>query len=705
MKFIISAIMTLMTGSCMDGKKSVNPPVADKIPKDVGMHGDKRIDNYYWMNDYFKKGPLSDKVVSYLEAENKYTDAVLSDVKDLRDTLFNEMKSRIKQSDQSVPVFKNGYYYYNRFVEDKQYAIYCRRKASMDSPEIILLNLNEMAKGHAFFEVEAIQVSPDNKLLAFAVDTLSRRQYSVHIKNLETGDIYPDAMYPASPAVQWANDSKTIFYTANDPNTLLSEKINRHVVGSDSKNDLTVYEEKDKSTYLYLEKLRSQKFIVIRSESTMSSEVFYLDANTPDGEFKVFQPRMKDVKYTIDEQDDRFLILTNLNAKNFRLMEAAVGKPSVDNWKEMIPHRTDVLLEHIYAFHDFYVVTERKDGLVKVNVHNEKPKSDHYIDFDEPAFKVEVSDNPEFYATQLRYQYTSLKTPFSEFDYDMASRSKKLLKEQEVTGGYNKEDYVTERLFAVASDGVKVPVSLVYKKGFKKDGKSPLVLYGYGSYGYSADAAFASHRLSLLNRGFAYAIAHIRGGQEMGREWYENGKLMKKKNTFTDFIAAAEYLVNHKITSPENLYASGGSAGGLLMGAIINMKPHLWKGVVAEVPFVDVVTTMLDESIPLTTNEFDEWGNPKNKDAYEYMKSYSPYDNVAAVEYPNLLVITGLHDSQVQYFEPAKWVAKMREMKKGDELLLLQTNMDYGHGGASGRFDYLKKIALMAAFFLKLEKN
>lgn len=697
--------IVVILGSCSDNKKSLKPPVSEKIPVDVGIHGDKRIDNYYWMNEFFKKGAGKDKVIKYLKEENDYTESVLSDIKNLRDTLFNEMKARIRETDQSVPVFENGYYYYDRYEKGKQYAIYCRKKGSLDAPENILLNINEMAEGHPYFDANGFTVSPDNKLLAFGVDTLSRRQFTIYIKNLETGEIYSDAMYPASPDIEWANDSKTLFYVEKNPETLLTEKVRKHVAGTSVTDDKTLYTEKDKSNYLYLDKSRSNRFIIITSSATMSTEVLYLDADQPDKEFKAIQPRIKDVKYAVDEQNGKFLILTNFEAKNFRLMETPVSKTGVANWKEIIPHRNDVLLEDVNAFRDYYVVAERKEGLTNLKVHNNKTNEDHYLDFGEPAYKAEFGSNPEFNTSSLRFEYTSLTTPYSVFEYDLKSRTKKLMKEQEVAGGYNKDEYITERLYAIADDRTKVPVSIVYRKGFRKDGNSPLLLYGYGSYGYSTDATFSSNRLSLLNRGFAYAIAHVRGGQEMGREWYEQGKLMKKKNTFTDFIAVAEYLVDQKITSPRHLYAHGGSAGGLLMGAVVNMRPDLWNGIVAEVPFVDVVTTMLDESIPLTTNEYDEWGNPKNKENYDYMKSYSPYDNVKDVEYPNMLVITGLHDSQVMYFEPAKWVAKIREVKKGDNLLLLQTNMDYGHGGASGRFDYLKEIALMNGFFLKLERN
>ena len=613
MKFLILAMAIIMTGSCTQEQKSATAPVAEKIPKDVGMHGDKRIDNYYWLNDYFRKGPLSEKVVDYLKKENEYTDKTLADIKDLRDTLFNEMKARIKENDQSVPVFENGYYYYNRYEEGKQYAVYCRKKGSLDAAEEVLADENKMAEGHPYFNAESYAISPDNKLLAYAVDTLSRRQYTIHVKNLETGEVFSDAMYPAAPIVVWANDSKTLFYTANNPETLLTEKIKKHVLGTNTNDDEVMYEEKDKSNYLYLSKLRSKKYIVVTSGATMSTEVYYLNANTPSDTFKVIQPRMKDVRYLVDEQNGKFLILTNLEAKNFRLMETPVDKTGVENWKEIIPLRSDVLIENMYAFKDFYVVRERKNGLIQLRVHNVRTNEDHYLRFDEPTYTTDAGDNPEYNSRLLRFKYTSLTTPMSEFDYDMEKKSKTLLKEQEVAGGYDKTDFVTERLFATAGDGVQIPISIIYKKGFKKDGKSPLLLYGYGSYGYSTNPSFTTTRLSLLNRGFAYAIAHIRGGQEMGREWYESGKMMKKKNTFTDFIAAAEYLVQQQYTSPEHLYAYGGSAGGLLMGAVINMKPDLWKGVCVDVPFVDVVTTMLDESIPLTSNEFDEWGNPKNK--------------------------------------------------------------------------------------------
>lgn len=696
--------MTIALNGCLETKE-IKPPVADKKPHDVGLHGDTRIDDYYWMNGYFAKTADSNKVLQYLEAENTYRDAILADIKGLRDTLFQEMKGRIKEQDQTVPVFHNGYYYYNRYEEGSEYPIICRRKEKLDAPEIILLNINEMAKGFEYFECEEYAVSPDNKLIAYAVDTLSRRQFTIYIRNLETGETYADAMYPCNDDLVWANNSRHLFYLENNEQTLLTEKLKRHEVNTPGTSDKTVYREKDSTNYLALTKSTSDKFIFLRSKSTLSSEFRYLDANDPGGEFKIIQPRIKDVLYEVAEQNGKFLVLTNLEAKNFRLMETSVEKPTVENWKEIIPHDRDTLLEAVYTFRNHFVVEERKNGLTQLHIYNVTSNENYYLDFGEPAYAAFPELNPEYNTSIFRYNYTSLTTPESEFDYDMNYKTRTLLKQQEVVGGYNKEDYVTERLWAPSIDGKQIPISIVYKKGFKRDGSAPLLLYGYGSYGNSSDPHFSSSRLSLIDRGFAYAIAHIRGGQELGREWYEDGRLLNKKNTFTDFVAVAEYLVKEKFTSPDHLYAYGGSAGGLLMGAITNIRPNLWNGVVADVPFVDVVTTMLDETIPLTTNEFDEWGNPKNKEYYEYLKSYSPYDNIEKKSYPNLLVMTGLHDSQVQYFEPAKWVAKLREYKTDENLLVLSTNMAFGHGGASGRFDFLHDIALMFAFFLKLERQ
>jgi len=711
--FLTAASVVTMAVSCKNNDtvkkepvkwpEGVTAPVAEKKNKELTAHGDTRIDEYYWMNDYFKKGPDSTKVVDYLKAENAYLDTMMSGTKKFQEELFAEMKGRIKEKDESVPVLNNGYYYYSRTEEGKQYYKYCRKKGSLDAPEEILLDADKMAEGSGYFSATGFSVSPDNKLMAFGIDKLSRRQYTIYIKNLETGELLKDEIKGTGGNAVWAADNKTLFYTSNNQVTLLSEKIRKHKLGTDAATDVTVYEEKDPSNYIGVYKTKSRDYIVIYSSATLSSEFRILKASDPDASFSIFQPRIKDVLYGIDHWGDKFLIRTNLEAKNFRLMETPVDKTTRENWKEVIAHRTDVLLEDIDVFKGHWVITERKEGLLQMRIREIASGKEHYLDFGEPAYAAYVGANPEFNTTNLRYNYTSLTTPNSVFDYDMNTKSRKLMKEQEVLGAFNKADYVTERVYATAKDGAKVPVSIVYKKGTKKDGSAPLLLYAYGSYGASMDASFSSNRLSILNRGFIYAIAHIRGGQEMGRQWYEDGKLMKKKNTFTDFIDCGEFLIKEKYTSKGHLYAMGGSAGGLLMGAIVNIAPDLWNGVVAQVPFVDVITTMSDPTIPLTTNEYDEWGNPADKDAYLYMKSYSPYDNVEKKNYPNMLVTTGLHDSQVQYFEPAKWVARLRVMKTDKNLLLLKTNMEAGHGGASGRFDYLKEIALEYAFLMALE--
>ena len=684
--------------------QKATPPVAEKKEHIRTIHSDSVPDNYYWMYDYFGKGPDSTKVVNYLTAENAYLDTVMAGTKTLQENLYTEMKSRIKEKDETVPVFKNGYYYYARTEDGKQYYKYCRKKGSLSAKEEVLLDIDEMATGHPYYAASGFEVSEDNRLLAYGVDNVSRRQYTIYVKNLATGKTLEDAIANTQGDPCWASDNKTLFYTEKNAVTLLSEKIKKHVLGNDAANDAVVYEEKDKSNYIGVDKSKNNKYIFIHSQATVSTEIRMIDASRPNTAFVSFQPRMKEVLYQVYPLDDKFLIRTNKDgAKNFKLMECPLNKTSAENWKDYVPVRQDVLLQGVEEFKNFIVINERKDGLVKMRIMDLSKHGEHYINFGEPTYSADFGANPEYNKANLRYSYTSLTTPLTTYDYNMITGQKKLVKQQEVLGGYNPKDYQSERLYATAKDGTKIPISLVYKKGFKKDGKAPLLLYGYGSYGYSTDAGFSSSRISLLNRGFAFAIAHIRGGQEMGRHWYEDGKMMKKKNTFTDFIDCGEYLVHEKYTSKEHLYAQGGSAGGLLMGAVTNMAPGLWHGIVAQVPFVDVVNTMLDENIPLTTNEFDEWGNPKNKDAYLYMKSYSPYENVEKKHYPNILVTTGLHDSQVQYFEPAKWVARLRDMKTDNNIILLHTNMDYGHGGASGRFDYLKDVALVYAFLFALE--
>lgn len=704
MKKIYLGLLVMSTSTFQSQQfPNLKAPVAEKQEHIREIHGDKVNDPYYWMIDYFKKGKDSTKVVDYLKAENSYWEGMMKDTEPFREKLFQEMKARIKEKDESVPVFKNGYHYYSRTEAGKQYFKYCRKKGSLTAPEEVLLDVDKMAEGHPYYAASGFSISPDNTKMIYGVDDVSRRQYKLFLKDLSTGKTTDLGIKNTTGSATWANDNKTIFYTSKNPETLLTEKIFRHTLGTDSAKDVLVYEEKDKTNYIGVGKTKNNKFILIESSATTSSETRYLDANDPNGNFKVFQPRIKNVLYNVTSLEDKFLVTTNKDALNFKVVEVPLDKTGIENWKDFIPHRKDVLIEDISAFKNYLVFSERQNGLTQLVIYDRKTGKKEFLKFDEAAYTVYPSANPEYNTDNFRFGYTSMITPGSQYEQDLKTGKRTLLKQQEVLGGYKKDDYTTERLFATAKDGTRIPISIVYKKGFKKDGKNPLLLYAYGSYGSSMDATFSSNRLSLLDRGFAYAIAHIRGGQEMGRQWYEDGKMMKKKNTFTDFIDAGEYLVKEKYTSPKHLYAQGGSAGGLLMGAIANMSPELWNGVISQVPFVDVVNTMLDTSIPLTTNEYDEWGNPNNKEAYFYMKSYSPYENIEKKNYPNLLVTTGLHDSQVQYFEPAKWVAKLRDMKTDKNVLLLKTDMDYGHGGASGRFDYLKDIALVYAFMFKLE--
>lgn len=696
-----------MTKAHAQPKANVQPwpkaeaPIALKKEHIRNIHQDPVNDPYYWMNDFFKKGPDSAAVIAYLEAENTYTATILKHTEPLQAKLFTEMKSRIKEKDESVPYLKNGYYYYSRTEEGQQYFKYCRKKGSLEAPEEILLDIDQLAEGHAYYTATGFSVSPDNKILAYGVDTVSRREYTIHFKNLDTGVYLTDTIPGTEGQAVWANDNKTIFYTAKNPITLLSEKIYRHQLGA--AEDVVVYVEKDNTNYIGVSKSKNGSYILISSEGTLSSEELFIDADTPEASFQVFQPRIKDVLYQVIPLQDSFLILTNDGAQNFKVMQTPLNATRRENWKEFIPHRADVLVSGIDEFQDFIVISERKDGLSQLAVRSLMDNKSHYLDFGEAAYTVYPSTNAVFDTDVVRYGYTSLVTPSSVYDYNMRTKEKTLLKQQEVLGGYDTEEYATERIFAKATDDTLIPISMVYKKNTQRDGQAPLLLYAYGSYGMSMDPTFAATRLTLLERGFIYAIAHIRGGEEMGRHWYEDGKMMKKINSFTDFIDCGNYLIDQKYTSQGHLYAQGGSAGGLLMGAVVNSAPQLWNGVIAQVPFVDVVNTMLDESIPLTTNEYDEWGNPNEEEAYKYMKSYSPYENIQAMEYPTMLVTTGLHDSQVQYFEPAKWVAKLRDQKKGEQLLLLKTDMAYGHGGASGRFDYLKDLALNYSFLFTLE--
>ncbi len=682
--------------SAMYDKTDILAPVATKIPKELSMHGDIRVDNYYWLNDR-----ENSEVIAYLNAENDYKDQMLAHTKDFQEKLFQEMKGRIKEEDQSVPYKENGYWYLTRYEQGQEYPIYSRKKGTLEAAEEIMLNVNELAKPYDYYNVAGLSVSPDNKIIAYGEDTLSRRIYTIRFKNLETGAMLPDQVPGVQGDIAWANDNKTIFYTLKDPQTLRGYKVMRHRLGTPVAKDVEIFTETDDTFYSFVYKTKSKKYIVIGSNQTLSNEYRVLEADRPDGQFRIIQPRERDLEYSIDHFGDKFYIRTNLNAKNFRLMETPETATTKDNWKEIIPNRSDVLLEDMDLFKDYLVLSERKNGIRQIRI---RPWNgpEHYIKFPEDAYVAYTSTNPEFDTEVLRLSYQSMTTPSSTFDYNMRTKEFQLLKQQDVLGGFDANNYQSERVYVSARDGAKVPVSIVYRKGIKKDGKAPLLLYGYGSYGNSMEPYFSSSRLSLLDRGFIYVIAHIRGGEEMGRQWYEDGKLLKKKNTFTDFIDCAEWLLQNKYTSQDRLFAMGGSAGGLLMGAVVNMRPDLWKGIIAAVPFVDVVTTMLDESIPLTTFEFDEWGNPKNKEYYDYMKSYSPYDNVEAKDYPAMLITTGLHDSQVQYWEPAKWVAKLREMKTDKNPLLMHTNMEAGHGGASGRFRALKETAMQYAFLLDL---
>ena len=676
--------------------KSITAPVATKKSKELTAHDDTRIDNYYWLNE--RENP---EVISYLEAENSYTDTVMAHLSGFKTDLFEEMKGRIKEADQSVPLKNNGYYYITRYEEGKEYPIYSRKKESLEAEEEIMLNVNELAKGFDYFQVGGVSVSPNNKLLAYAEDTLSRRIYTLRFKDLETNELYEDAIPGTGGGAVWANDNKTVFYTLQDPTTLRTNRIMRHTLGTPVSEDVEIFEEADETYIAFVTKTKDDKFVVIGSYATLTQEYRYLDANTPNGDFTVFQPRERGLEYSISHFDGNWYIRTNLDAQNFRLMKTAEDATTKDNWQELIPHREDVLLQSMDIFQNHMVLSERKNGITQIRIRPWEGE-EHYVDFGEDAYLAYTSGNPQVDTKLLRLGYTSMTTPSSTFDYNMETKEFTLLKEQEVIGDFDKTNYQSERIMVKARDGVEVPVSIVYRKGMEKNGANPLLLYGYGSYGSSSEPYFSSIRLSLLDRGFVFAIAHVRGGEEMGRYWYEDGKLLNKKNTFFDFIDCGKALVAQGYAAEDKLFALGGSAGGLLMGAIINYEPQMWKGVVAAVPFVDVITTMLDESIPLTTGEFDEWGNPKNKEYYDYMKSYSPYDQVEAKDYPALLITTGLHDSQVQYWEPAKWVAKLREIKTDQSPLLLQTNMSAGHGGASGRFESLKQQAMQYAWLIDL---
>ncbi len=679
-----------------DATKLPSAPVARTEPHQLtAPHGHVRVDEYYWMKDR-----ESEEVISYLNAENDYTQAMTAHTDGLQEELFTEITARIKQDDSSVPYELDGYWYARRYIEGGEYPLYVRHQGAEDGPEQILVDGNARAEGKDYFAAREPQINSTDTVAAWAEDHVGRRIYTVYFKDLATGELLKDTLEEVTGNMAWATDGKTLFYARQDPETLRSFRIYKHVLGTDPATDPVVFEEKDDTFSVYVWRTQSKKYLVIGSFQTVSNEMRILPADQPDGRWTVVEPRARDHEYTVDHLGEHLYIRTNLGAKNFKLVRTKENTPGKDHWEDVIPHRDDVLLESYELFDGHLAVAERKGGLVRLRVQTSEGADDHYIDFDDPAWLAGFGTNATPSTTTLRFTYTSMTTPSSVFDYDMTSRTRTLRKEQPVLGGFDKSKYAAERLWATASDGTKVPIALVYRKDLGPKSKRPTVLYGYGSYGYSLDATFSAARLSLLDRGFVWAVANIRGGEELGRAWYEDGKLLNKKNTFTDFIACGEHLVNEGWADSERLYAMGGSAGGLLVGAAVNMRPDLWDGVIAAVPFVDVVTTMLDDSIPLTTGEYDEWGNPNEQAYYEYMLSYSPYDQVSAQAYPAMLVTSGLHDSQVQYWEPTKWVARLRAKTTGDAPILLHTNMDAGHGGKSGRFQRFREVALEYAFLL-----
>ena len=706
MKSILLSLAALLIFSC--NNKSSNklmsnfnqPPIANKIPKELKIHGDVRVDEFYWLND--RENP---EVIDYLNKENDYYKQETKHTKIFQEDLFEEMKSRIKKDDSSVPYKYNGYWYITKYEKGKDYPIYTRKKESLDSIEELLFDCNIMAKDHSYFRLVGLNISPNNQFISYGLDTTGRRQYNLRIKDLKSNKVFKEEIWNTTGSSTWANDNKTLFYSLKDETTLRSEAIYKHRLNTNPENDELVFEEKDDTFGVGVYKTKSQKYLVISSYSTLTTEYQILNANNPDGIFKVFQARTRGLEYSISHFENYFYIVSNIdNAQNFKLSKTSENNTEKANWVDVISHREDVLLEGVDIFKDFLVVSERENGLNKIKISTWDNSTSYYLPFNSETYTAYTTSNIDFETTKLRYGYQSLVTPSSVIEFDMITKEKTILKEQEVLDvDFNKEKYTSKRLWANASDGSKIPISLVHHVDTEINSNTPLLLYAYGSYGSTIDPYFSTVRLSLLNRGFVYAIAHIRGGEYMGRQWYEDGKLFKKRNTFTDFIDSSKFLINNNYTSPEHLYAMGGSAGGLLMGAVINMAPELYNGVVAQVPFVDVITTMLDDTIPLTTGEYDEWGNPNDKEYYDYIKTYSPYDNITNKMYPNLLVTTGLHDSQVQYWEPAKWVARLRDLDKNTSKLYLDTNMDAGHGGSSGRFESLKEIASVYAFLFDLE--
>ena len=698
-------LCTIFTTSCnqphtMKESKAIIPPMADRVHYQLKKHDHIRIDPYYWLRE--RDNP---EVIDYLERENDYYQKITAHTDDLKNTLFDELKGRVKEDDNSVPYFYNGYWYITRYEKGKDYPIYIRKKDSLTAPEELLFDCNKMAEGQSYFQLSGISISPDNTKAAFAVDTVSRRLYTLYVKDLVSGQLLETKIPNTSGSTAWAANNQHLFYTAKDEITLRSSAIHRHDILGSATNNKLIFEEKDETFSVYVSSSKSDEYIFINSFSTLTTEAQFLKADNPLGDFKMVQERTRGLEYDIAHMGDYFYILTNKDgATNYKLIRTKIDTPEASNWETILEHREDVLLEDLELFKAYWAVTERQNGLSRIRIKSWEGDTDYFLPLEGETYSLFISTNLQFDTSKIRYGYSSLKTPYSVFEFDMATQETTLLKEQEVMGGnFDKNNYIEKRIWAIARDGVKVPMSMVYHKDTKLTSGTPILQYAYGSYGSTIDPGFSSSRLSLLDRGFVYVIAHIRGGEYLGRQWYEDGKLFKKKNTFNDFIDCSKHLIQEQMTAPEHLYAYGGSAGGLLMGAVVNESPELYNGIIAAVPFVDVITTMLDDEIPLTTSEYDEWGNPNDKSYYDYMLSYSPYDQVREMEYPNMLVTTGLHDSQVQYWEPAKWVAKLRVTKTGSNILLLDTNMEAGHGGASGRFESLKELAKKYAFILDLE--
>lgn len=674
------------------------PPVAAVKPHVVESPHGNRTDEYYWLRDDERSRP---EVIGYLEAENAYKEAMTAHTQALEDKVYEEIIGRIKPDDSTVPYRHRGYWYYTRYETGKEYPIYARKAGSVDAPEELMLDVNRMAEGHGFFQVGSTAVAPDNKLLAFTEDDVGRRQFTLRFKDLATGATLPDRIENVDPSVAWTADSRSVLYLEKDPETLLARRVRRHVLGTDPAQDALVYEQDDESFYTAVTTTKDEKYVLILAQSTVSTEYRYARADDPALAFELFYPRERDLEYYVDHLDGRWIIRTNWQAPNFRLMETRVGEEGDRaSWREILAHRDDAFIHGFDVFRDFLAIEERSDAMRKIRIRPWSGGKDFYIASDEPAYTTSLGQNAEIDTHIVRYEYTSLTTPMTVYDYDIQTGERQLMKRTPVLGGYDPANYRTELVWATARDGARIPVSLAYRVGIARDGKAPMLQYAYGSYGATMDPAFSVSRVSLLDRGFVLALAHVRGGQEMGRRWYEQGRLLHKKNTFTDFIDVTRFLVEQGYADPARISAMGGSAGGLLMGAVANMAPGDYRAIVAQVPFVDVVTTMLDESIPLTTNEFDEWGDPKKKEYYDYMLSYSPYDNVARQDYPAMLVTTGLHDSQVQYWEPAKWVARLRARMTGSNPLLYRTTMEAGHGGKSGRFRRFREVAEEYAFIL-----